>query len=222
MLKRICLITLLFFITLSGIVCSNAFAESNFEYWNTEKAEWKFHKDLKVTAEGEFRVRTNGLGFYYQHTDAGLVYSGIGKWLDLGINYRLIFGKTPKYGWISENRLHMNATLKHKLFGFGLSSRSRFEYRGIESATDRWRYRNKFTIKAPWKLTRFEIQPYIAEEIFVDFYKKDLNRNRLYGGVSIKIWKHLKGSIYYLWQANRVKNGWYHNNVFGTKLKLTF
>ncbi len=220
---RIGFIAVLCLVMLSSFInCPEAFADSKFQYWNTEGAEWNFHKDLKATVEGEFRFRTGGLGFYYQHTDVGLVYSGIGKWLDLGVNYRSIFFKAPGEGWLNGNNLHMNATLKHKLFGFDLSTRSRFEYRGIESADDRWRYRNKFTVKLPWKLTRFEIRPYIADEIFVDFYKKQLNRNRLYGGVSIKIWKHLKGNIFYLWQASRSKNNWNSQSIFGTKLKLVF
>ncbi|MBU4140893.1 MAG: DUF2490 domain-containing protein, partial [Candidatus Omnitrophica bacterium] len=124
--------------------------------------------------------------------------------------------------WKYENRPHLNATVKLKLGDFKLSNRGRFEYRNREGADTLWRYRNKFTIKFPFKLTQLEIQPYVADEIFVDFDKEELNRNRLYAGFSLKLLKNLKGEIYYLRQSSKKSGRWTDYNVLGTKVKLSF
>lgn len=49
-----------------------------------------------------------------------------------------------------------------------------FQYWNRENADSFWRYRNKITIKFPLKSTKFEIQPYLADEIFVDFDQEEL------------------------------------------------
>jgi len=100
-------------------------------------------------------------------------------------------------------------------------TRAGFEYRDKENADPKWRYRNKFTIELP-KFIQLEIQPYIADEIFVDFKKEELNRNRPYGGVSLELWKNLKGEIFYLWQSSKSGGRWVDYNVLGTKPKLSF
>jgi len=151
----------------------------------------------------------------------GLTYSGLFKWLDIGANFRLVF-EEKNDDWQYENRPHLNATFKYEINGFKLSDRNRFEYRDKENSCNGWRYRNKFAIKLPLQLTRFEIQPYVADEIFVDFIKEKFNRNRLYCGVDFRIFKNLKAEIYYLWQIDEKNDEWIDINVLGTKLKLTF
>ncbi len=208
-----------------GIIISVSYAfaadDGDFQYWDTEGISWKLGQDWKIELEEEMRLGDNGGNFYYEHLDLGLTYSGLAEWLDLGLNYRQVSEK--KSGkWKEENRPHMNATLKWELWDFGFSNRSRFEYRNIEDADNSWRYRNKLTVKLPLKLTKFEIQPYVADEIFYDFDKETLNRNRLYTGFSFKLFKDLKSEIYYLWQSSEKDDKWSDINVLGTKFKMSF
>ena len=72
------------------------------------------------------------------------------------------------------------------------------------------------------KLTQLEIQPYIADEIFYDFDEEALNRNRLYAGFNLKLLKHLKADIFYLWQSSEKNDKWSDTHILGTKLKLSF
>ena len=44
---------------------------------------------------------------------------------------------------------------------------------------------------------------YLADEIFVDFDAGVLNTNRFYTGIIFKIFKQLKGDLYYLWQSKK-------------------
>jgi len=198
-----------------------AFDDGDFQYWNTEGISKKINDDWRIALEQEFRWGDNATNPYYNHSDLGVNYSGLAEWLDLGLNYRHIHEEKSD-NWKVENRPHFNATAKWKLLDIAFSNRGRLEYRNREDAENYWRYRNKFSIKTPLKLSKLEIQPYIADEIFYDFDVETLNRNRLYGGLGFKILKNLKGEIYYLWERTENSDKWNDINVLGTKLKLDF
>ena len=199
----------------------NAFEDGDFQYWNSESVSHEFNEDWKIKVEEELRFGGDAGRFYHHHSDAVITYSGMGDWLELGLNYMLIFEKKENE-WVYENRPHLNMTLQYALKGLELTGRNRFEYRDKENGTDGWRYRNRFTVKYPVKAGDFEINPYIADEIFVDFIEEKLNRNRLYAGADFKILKNLKLDIFYLWQASEKDDNWADCNVLGTKVKLSF
>lgn len=215
---------LVFCIMILGVLFCNvgfAFDDGDFQYWNNEVVSLKINEDWEASFEEEFRLGDNGGNLYYQHSDWGVTYSGVAEWLDLGVFYRHIFEKKDSK-WRRENRPHLDAAVKWELFDCAMSNRGRFEYRNREDAEDFWQYRNKFTMKLPFKFTKVQIQPYIADEIFIDFDEERLNRNRLYSGFSMKLTKNLKGEIFYLWQRSKKDDKWSGLNVLGTKLKLSF
>jgi hypothetical protein len=197
-----------------------AYDDGDFQLWNTENQELKISKESRITLEEEFRWDNDASEFYYQHYDAGFSYT-LNKHFDFGLNYRQVYEK-KKGKFKEENRSYLNATLKYEFYGFKLDDRNRLEYRHFDYQADSWRYRNKFTVKFPWKFTKFEIQPYLADEIFLDFQNKAFSRNRFYSGLSMNLTKNLKAEIYYLLQSSRSGNNWIDANVLGTKLKLVF
>ncbi|MFH0877741.1 MAG: DUF2490 domain-containing protein [Candidatus Omnitrophota bacterium] len=200
--------------------CS-VFAARDTQYWKTESFSWGFAEDWKLTLENEMYFQDDCSDFYYQHTDLGVVYSGLAKWLDLGLNYRHVLSES-KSNWNREERPHMNATVKWKWLDSAFSNRSRFEYRIKEDADDFWRYRNNTTVRLPWKWTRRQIQPFLSDEFFVDFDKKELNENRLSGGVSLRISEHVSAEVYYTWRRLKSSDVWVTHNIIGTRLKLAF
>lgn len=117
---------------------------------------------------------------------------------------------------------NLNATLKGKVFGLETSDRSRLEYRNRENEKDVWRYRNKVTVKLPVELTALKLQPYVAEELFINLDEEGFNRNRLAGGFYINLSKNIKGDIYYLWQTSKSDRKWDDINVIGTGLRFYF
>ena len=218
MRKNILLITTMLIVSMSNSCF--AFDDGDFQYWNTESISWKINEDWKMKVEEEFRFGNDVSNFYYQHSDLGLAYYGIAEWLDIGVNYRLVFAEKDD-DWSYENRPHINTILKFDFNDFNFSTRNRFEYRDKENKGSGWRYKNKFTVKLP-KFTQSEIQPYVADEIFVDFDEEGLNRNRLYGGIELKVFDNLKGDIFYLWQSSEADDEWTDYHILGTKLKLSF
>ncbi len=197
-----------------------AYNDHDFQVWNTDVEEFKVNKDAKIALEQEFRWGNNASEFYYQHYDIGFFYN-LRKWLNIGGGYRHVY-ELKKGKFKVENEPYVTATLLWGLLGFKFDDRSRIEYRHFDYQADSWRFRNKFTVKLPWKFTKLEIQPYLADEIFLDFQNKAFSRNRFSVGLAINLTKNLKAEMYYLLQSSRSANKWVDANVLGTKVKLVF
>jgi hypothetical protein len=211
---------LLTLLVASGVSFAYAYDDDDFQVWHTEVQEKEINQVSRVALEEEFRFADNASKFYYHHYDLGYSYD-MNKHFTLGINYRQVYEK--KNGDFKiENRPHLNATLKTEILGFQCDDRSRLEYRHFTYQEDSWRYRNKLTLKFPWKFTAFKIQPYIADEIFLDLNGIDLNRNRFYAGIGFSLTENVKGEVFYLLQSSRNPSSWTDANVLGTKLKLLF
>ncbi len=197
-----------------------AFDDGDFQVWNTDAEELKISKSLKITLEEEFRFGDNANNFYYHHYDLGFVYD-LNKYLNLGMGYRHIYEK--KSGkFKEENEPYGMATLFWGLAGFKFDDRSRLEYRHFDYQLDAWRYRNKLNIKFPWKFSKMEIQPFLADEVFLNLNGIDLNQNRFFSGLGFNLTKNLKAEIYYLLQTSKSAHKWTDANVLGTKIKLSF
>lgn len=209
-------------ITLAVITTNLVYAydDGDFQVWHTETQEIKINKDLKVAFEEEFRWGDNANDFYYHHYDAAFIY-GINKYLDVGLGYRQIYEK-KKGEFKEENQPNIIAAVKWELLRYKLEDRSRLEYRHYDYQADFWQYRNKFTMKLPWKFTKIEIQPYLADEIFLNFYGSVFTKNRFFSGLGFNLTKNLKAEIYYLLQSTKSSNKWADANVLGTKIKWLF
>ena len=222
--KKLKLLTLLLWLIFTGFK-AYAYDNGDFQIWNTDTEEMKLNKKSKLVFEQEFRLGDNASDFYYQHYDVGYVYD-LNKQLNLGIGYRYIKELKNK-AFRVENEPYLIATLFWGLAGFKFDDRNRFEYRTFNyNQVDSGRYRNKLTVKLPWKFTKKEIQPYLADEIFIRFNGTDLNQNRFSFGLGFNITKNLKGEVYYMLQSTKnymkTESTWTDANVLGTKLKSLF
>jgi len=197
-----------------------AYDDGDFQIWNTEIQEKKINENTKVTLEEEFRWGDDVSELYYQHYDLGFHYN-LEEYLVIGGGYRHIY-ELKKGKFKEENEPYLIASLLWNLKKAKIEDRSRLEYRHFDYQVDAWRYRNKFTVKLPFKFTSLEIQPYLADEIFLDFQNKAFSRNRFYSGTMMSLTKNFKAEIYYLLQSSRSSNNWIGANVLGTKLKLLF
>lgn len=201
---------------------SPAFAhkDEDWQLWDTSIIEKKIDDTFKVKAEEELRFGNDITRLYYHHTDIGL-NARITQWFDIGVNYRQVYEK-KEHKWKEENRPHISGTFNFDLYDFKLKDRNRLEYRIRKYANGTLRYRNKLTMIFPVEWTSFEVQPYIADEIFVDSEAARVNRNRLYGGVKLKLLEHLNGELFYMRQSADKSGKWIDSNVVGIKLKVGF
>ncbi|MBU0683557.1 MAG: DUF2490 domain-containing protein [Candidatus Omnitrophica bacterium] len=221
-MKRILTVILVISINVVSMpVLSFAFDNGDLQVWNTESIETNINDKLKIKVEEELRFGGDVSELYYEHTDGGFTYN-VTKGFDFGLNYRQICEKKDG-SWKTECRPHGNVIFKTAWQGFKISDRNRFELRCPDGKADKWRYRNKLSVTGPWKWTQFNIQPYVADEVFVDFHGDRLTRNRLYSGIKANLLAHLKSDVFYLCEFNKSSSKeWTYNNVIGIKVKLDF
>lgn len=223
-MKRISFMLIGLVIMLAGRVY--AYDNHDFQIWNTDSEELKINKKAKIVLEQEFRWGNNASEFFYQHYDLGFFYD-VTKWLNVGGGYRQIYElyRNKNYTkWNTDNDPYLTMTFSGDVKGFKLVNRSRMEFNDYEYKTDFWRYRNKTDLKLPWKFTKFEIQPYVSDEVFLVFggLPNQFNQNRFSAGLAFNITKNLKGEIYYMLQSVKGTDVWVDANVLGTKIKLLF
>ncbi len=218
-MKRIIFVSAGLFLMFAAIVY--AYDDGDFQIWNTDVEEFKINKDSKIAVEEEFRWADNASEFFYQHYDIGYFYN-LTKYLNVGGGYRQVY-ELKKGKFKEENEPYLTATLLGVLSGFAIEDRSRMEYRHFDYQSDSWRYRNKLTIKMPWKFTKIGIQAFLSDEILIGFGKiSELNQNRFSSGLGFNVTKNIKGEIYYMFQSSKSSPRWTDANVFGTKIKIAF
>lgn len=221
-MKKIVLIAVVAILFLSA----NAFAydDGDFQIWNTDVEEVQLKKDLKLVLEQEFRWGNNSSEFYYQHYDAGLAYA-IDKTWAVGAGYRQIYQRSnTNRPWQAESSPYAFVTYATEFAGFKFDDRNRLEFQYFSYQNETGRYRNKFTVKAPWKFTKLEIQPFVSEEIFIMIgNSQGFNQNRASGGLAISPMKNLKAELYYMLLSLKSSVGvWKDYNILGTKFKVSF
>ena len=222
--KAYCLAVLIIAALMAQMCPAVSFRDGDFQYWSINGGSVDIDENWTITAEEELRFVDNASEFYYQHTDVGVVYKNVVENVDLGFNFRKAFTKISRDNWNSENRTHLNLTIRGELFDMPVSNRSRFEYRDIDESKNLFRYRNKFTINFPLEFTQLKLKPYLAEEVYINCDEDGFNKNKVYAGLKLKLADNIDGSLFYLWQTRKPSgSGWGQDiNVIGTALKIRF
>jgi Protein of unknown function (DUF2490) len=198
-----------------------AYDDNDFQIWNTDVEEMKINDKSKIAFEQEFRWGDNADEFFYQHYDIGFFYS-IQKYLNIGGGYRYIY-ETKNRKFRLEREPYVTLSLLWDSKGFKFEDRSRLEYRNFQYQADAWRYRNKLTMKCPWKYTKMEIQPYLSDEMLFSLSATNqLSQNRASAGIGMNLTKSVKAEIYYMLQTMKSSGKWTDANVLGTKFKIAF
>jgi hypothetical protein len=198
-----------------------AYDDGDFQIWNTDVEEMKINDKSKVAFEQEFRWGDNADEFFYQHYDIGFFYN-LKKYLNVGGGYRYIY-ESKKRRFRLERAPYVMMSLLWDSKGFKFEDRRRLEYRSFQYQADAWRYRNKLSMKCPWKYTKMEIQPYLSDEMLFSLSATNqLSQNRASAGIGMNLTKNVKGEVYYMLHTMKSSGKWIDANVVGTKLKIAF
>jgi hypothetical protein len=171
-------------------------------------------------------------------TDFGLKFKTTG-WLTLGAFYRQQFDETDDgEDWREENRPYLDTTLKWKWKNVQFSNRNRVEYRMRGHKEDVFRYRNRMTELFGARISPLELQPYLAQEVFLDENETsptEASRVRLVAGlrgdpedqfrflgVKPREGRHFKADAYLLYETQDNAGGWQDTYVIGVKMGVFF
>jgi hypothetical protein len=210
-------------ILLWAIACgaASSASASNFEYWPKAFVTIPINQQWQFGFEEWLSFHENATRFKDSQTDLWLHYQGLADWLNVGVGYKRIYAK-PGDDWEIENRPMLYAAVKSKVYGFGVTNRSRLEYRMPQDEGPFWRYRHRLNIVSPVTFTPLNIQPYTAGEVFYSFDGQGFNQQRLYGGVYIPLHEKVRLELFYLWKLDKEDDDWHDTNVLGSWVYVQF
>ncbi|MHC4619159.1 MAG: DUF2490 domain-containing protein [Planctomycetota bacterium] len=192
------------------------------EYWQQIGLSHDINEDWVVHAEQEFRAGRRNGNPYLHNVNVGLVYKNLTDWLDIGADFKKEYEKDSAGKFRGENRPHLSLLFKGKLLDIDAGNRLRVEYRDRENKEDIFRLRNQVKLKFPVKFTKLALQPFVAEEFFVNLGDNNVSQNRLSAGFSSRPAKSVEIRVYYMWKTSKIPGGWEDTNVIGTGLVLRF
>ncbi len=188
------------------------------QFWHVEKFQKQINEKTSLSLEQDFRLGENMSELHYVHADFGIKRK-LSKSLSVNVNFREVFEQKGD-NLTREHRPHGTISTKMKLGLFGVSARVRLEYRMKQDKDPVFRNRDMVSIKFGKVFTPLKLVPYVADEIFYDMEKSELNRNRFYVGCEIKSISMMKVIIYHLIQDDWKNNGWEQTYIVGMKFSL--
>lgn len=205
-------------------VFASTFKDGDAGFWIRTDAEKKLDSKWKMSLGEEIRFREHA-GMTYEDTHVGVSWQAC-KYLLTGAEYlhvRQTRQKGNKDIWFWESRPRIYVTPQWTIRGWKLEDRNMLEFRFKEDVRDSLRYRQQVSVTAPWKWTRFEIQPYFFNELFFETHRKGLTENRLFGGVKMHLWKPFYATTGYMRQTQKNSaRDWLDSNIFVFTLKAAF
>lgn len=164
----------------------------------------RFGENLSRANEGRI-----GLGYVWKPT----------KSFSVSPHYVFLRARNDAARFRTEHRLSLSGTYKFPTKGFGLSHRSRYEYR-LRSSGNSWRYRASLKFEKDFPKSFLKDTKYwITEEPFYVSTTNKFSRNRFSVGITRALNKNLSLDVYYL----RQNDGFSHPgdlNVIGTTWKV--
>ena len=156
--------------------CLPCEARDDWQLWLEQKWSVKLATSLKLVGKTEERFQSDMSDFYSQIASVGFSWKAL-SWLKLEPAY--YYQWTERAGRdTNENRVYLNVTPGKAWGRFHIEDRNRIEFRHINGVDD-WRYRNKPKLGVELGRDWYEIQPYVADEVFYGARAGEWTRNRV-------------------------------------------
>ena len=206
-------------------------AEDEFQFWiDPADVALNLKKQVKATVQAQFRFG-DGAELVRQHSDLGLMHTGLTDWLHASLNYRMIFRRREQDDFLRQDRVHLNFTFKGHWRNLGLSNRVRLEYNDLERVGDYQTIRNKFTINPPLEfkpndqrliLAKQTLEPFGSYEIFYNTFDHTITRHRFQTGIAMALTDNIKGDISYIREESHSSIDPSNLNVLFMKIRFHF
>jgi len=211
------LISILIFSYTSQI---QAATDGDWQIWSTAAVQGKISPLWTVKLNEQFRIGTQASEIYYQHVQTDVIFQAR-PWLALNLTYRHIHMKVAGE-WHQEKRPIIGATISWSRSIYRVDNSQKVE-RHLRDWTDNgWSYRNKLSLTLGSNWTRFNLEPYLADEIFVDLEEGDIYLNRVFAGTKLHLIKQFYADLFFLWQSSKAPISWTDFYILGGTLNLRF
>ncbi len=204
-----------------GVLASalTARASDDWQYWNLLALRHEFNDRVALDIASDQKWRDDASDFFLYSVFI-VPTVRLTENVFVGAGYRLE-RKEADDSWTSENRLLFPLTIGWTAKPWLLQLRNQLEYRDLENDQDRWRIRERITLKWPVQIGRLSVVPFVSEEAFYDFTVEQMDQNRAAVGLSVPWGKHTTWTVYYMNKAEH-NDDWSIANVLGTEVALKF
>ena len=225
--------SLIRFVVLVGVILipSVVQAEDEFQFWlDPADVALNLKEQVKTTVQAQFRFGDGG-ELIRQHSDLGLMYTGLADWLHTSVNYRMIFRRLEQEDYLRQDRVYLNFTFRGHLMDFGLTNRVRLEYNDLERVGDYQTIRNKISINPPLEfkpsdqrviLPKYALKPFGSYEIFYNTFDHTFTRHRYQAGFAMALTDNIKGDISYIREESHSSIDPFNLNVLFMKIRFHF
>lgn len=214
----------IFFIFTFGLIMlnisKNAFAKRDWEYWSRYSFEAPITKKISYLIKPEWRMK-NDMSYRYLFKLEQAINFKLGDYFEIAPYYVWQENKTSK-GADRSNLSYLDLTGKiplKEVFDVKIIDRLRWQYNYDKGLTT---WRNSTRLTKAFKVGKFELSPFIEDEIFYDTKLDKLNENWASAGASLALNKYLNVSIAYLLDTKKKGNDWNYVNVLVTSMSLKF
>lgn len=214
----------IFFIFVFGLIMlnisKNAFAERDWEYWSRYSFEAPITKEISYLIRPEWRMK-NDMSYRYLFKLEQAVNFKLGQYFEIAPYYVWQENKTAK-GLDRSNLAYLDLTGKMPLkefFDMKIIDRLRWQYNYDKGLTT---WRNSTRLTKSFKVGKFELSPFIEDEIFYDTKIDKFNENWASVGLSFALNKNSNIGVSYLLDTKKKGNDWAYANVLVTSLSLKF
>ena len=205
---------------------------------STNSSWEKFTETIKqksvVTLEEEFRGKDTDSHLFYQHTDIQYKFLAFNN-LDFFTDYRFILknssGANGKWADQSMFLEGFNLKLPESSRWGKINLRVREEI-GLQTPTSTgvtaansttWQLNLFPKYDLPFKWTKYEIQPFVADESFWDTeHGMSYVRNRIYAGLDFKISPKILGGVWYYRENQNTLYGAKNSDVAVAQIRFIF
>lgn len=206
-------------IVLFSIISSFCYAtDDNQEFRANTSFSFKLDDSWKMSIAQEFHFRD---GEHFEHENIVSFKYKAADWIDLGLGFKQLHKENSSHEWQRENRPFAEIILKKTLLGLKWSDRSRLEFRDYEDAKDVFRFRNRLKAHIPHNLFDLPLQPYVADEIFIQ-EESGLYRNRIYTGLVWDVNDTLDIDFFMFHEKNETTHGRDDRHFYGFEMKFAF
>jgi hypothetical protein len=196
---------------------------NDWQVWNFDVVTGNITEDVKAKVELAFYWGDDGKKLYYNHEQIE-IGTKLSEHIDIWGGFREAYSLvTATDDWTNTHQFLVTSNLSWEYKDWKFIDRNRVHYRIYEdnSKSDDWLYRNRLTIKSPYMWTKYNIQPFVADEIFIQ-EGRGLMRNRAQVGVGMVLLDKVKGSLYYQRQSTKSGDTWKQINTIGVNVLVTF